>query len=858
MKKLIRSPLMMIGLSLTTYSAPHTETIENLRVQILSPTLVRLEVKGPNGFEDRETFHVVNRDWPGAKAERIETENETFLRTADFSIHIPKGATSLKGTSIKKADGTEIWKSTGAKGGSFYIMNKWKPLYLRDENGKALYSEDSSADHTLWIYEPNGESFRIKNISTGRYLRLAELKGRADCVVDPVDAATDWTLEPCEEKSARLRNVGTDQYLQTEDLSGHAHSISATTPGADGRSSAKWVMGPGNDANRVWLPHPKKKTEAFEITDYPRIIPAEHGYNYPGKDIPDNGWDLNSSADDVYVFLPKGDGRKLRQDFLDLTGRCELVPLVAFGLWDSRWHPYTDKEALEKIDTYRAKNIPLDVMVIDTQWRFGDIGYNVNPAYFPDMKGFLKQAHDRNVKVVFNDHPEAQTDHALDPKEVYYRNYEGLKTVFDMGLDFWWYDRNWPIQLVCPAGLNIETWGMYAYQSIAKGCYPDRRPLIMANADGLGNYYTDLMAQTPPNIASHRFSIHWTGDTRVGWDTLARELHTMLRYGIHEPSAYMSTDVGGFKGTPDRELYIRNVQYAALSPIIRLHCHIDSDGREPWKYEAPAEEVARNFVQMRYRLLPVFYTAARRNYDTGEPICRRLDLDYPAYTEAERDDQYLIGNNILVAPVVDTNSSRTVWIPEGAWIDVFSGQRHTGPATITVTAELEKTPLYVKAGSIIPLAPDMQYTGEKPWDVITLDIYPEPGVNAEAVLYEDAGEGNGYKRSECRTTAVQAVADANTRDIRVTISAANGTFSGAVANRAWKIKVRKPDAWTNSTLSTAQLSGETLSITPVAKNSTAMPFQHGGGAPDSDTVEISVPVGPVKNQLVIVITTSLI
>jgi len=493
-------------------------------------------------------------------------------------------------------------------------------------------------------------------------------------------------------------------------------------------------------------------------------------------------------------------------------------------------------------------------MVIDTQWRIHDFGYDVNPAYFPDMKGFLSDAHNKDVKIVFNDHPEAQTDNPLDPKEVHYRNFEGLKAMMALGLDVWWYDRNWPVQLKCPQGLNIETWGMYAYQSITKGFAPDKRPLIMANADGLGNYYKDLLSQRPPDMASHRFSIHWTGDTRVGWDTLSREVHAMLRYGIYEPSAYVSTDVGGFKGTPDRDLYIRNVQYAALSPIIRLHCTVKSNGREPWKFEAPAEEVARNFIQMRYRLLPVLYAAARKNYDTGEPICRRLDLDYPKFPEAARNDQYLIGDSLLVAPVVTTNNQRTVWVPPGQWIDLFNGQTLCGPTEVTVTPDIHRIPLYVKSGSITPLAPDMLFTGEKPWDPITLDVYPEPGVVAESVLYEDAHEGNEYKTGGYRTTSLQADVNEKKRRITIRISPANGTFDGALENRAWKIRLRKPSTWSDYRLSKVKKGWRKLSFTNIGKDTKAMPFQNSGGAPDSDIIEILVPSSPVDAKQTITVT----
>jgi len=321
MKKI--SLFLLILLSITrVYSAPSSEITGDVRVQILSPTLVRLEVIGPAGFEDRETFHVVNRDWPGTSVTRTETEKEVILSTADFNIHVPLEADSLTGVRITKTDGTELWRSTAAKGGGVYIANKWKLLYLYDDQGEVKYGKNSCEKNSLWKYEPNGEAVRIRNSVTGRYLSAGNLNGSAKCIpFEPDDRNIDWMIEECEEKSVRLKNVGTDQYIHVENLLGHVQNIPASTPGVTNRSSAKWVIGPGNDANRVWLPHPAEKTEAFEITDSPRIVPAEYGYNYPGKDLPNNGWDLNNPADDVYVFLPKGDGHQLRQDFIDLTGR---------------------------------------------------------------------------------------------------------------------------------------------------------------------------------------------------------------------------------------------------------------------------------------------------------------------------------------------------------------------------------------------------------------------------------------------------------------------------------------------------------------------------------------------------------
>ena len=208
---------------------------------------------------------------------------------------------------------------------------------------------------------------------------------------------------------------------------------------------------------------------------------------------------------------------------------------------------------------------------------------------------------------------------ALDPKELNYR-YDNLSKLLKEGLDFWWYDRNWMVHLVTPKpNLNKEVWGMRLYHDTTARVRPESRPLIMANVDGIDNG----MRKRPMDVAAHRFPIQWTGDIGPGFDFLRRAVENAVYSGAQSLFPYESDDLGGHVANPTPEQYIRWIEYGALSPVYRPHCTHNLE-RMPWVFGPEAENVARRFVNLRYRLLPVFYAAAHENYETGEPLLRRL------------------------------------------------------------------------------------------------------------------------------------------------------------------------------------------------------------------------------------------
>lgn len=406
------------------------------------------------------------------------------------------------------------------------------------------------------------------------------------------------------------------------------------------------------------LPSPANVPSAFAFADAPRIIPAGWGatpippnVRLTAEAAKNSGWDLDNPAKDLYVCLKGKEGLAgIRADVLALTGEVALPPLWAFGLWNSRYYPYTEQESYETIKKYRERGFPLDVFVVDTDWRVGaSHGYAVNEKCFPDMRRFLARCKDLGIRTMFNDHPEPKSETALDPAEVNYR-YEGLTSILDMGADSWWFDRNWWTTLRSPAkGLPKELWGMAVYHDAQQLFRPNERPMIMSNVPGIDN---GIRAWDTP-IQSHRYPIWWTGDTNASWSFLKSGVVNAVDAGVNNLMPYVNEDLGGHIGRPSNDLYTRFLQYGALSPITRIHCTAGQT-RYPWEYGSQAEEIAKEYVRLRYRLLPLFYQAAREAYDTGLPILRRLDLEFPKLKQAARSDQYLLGNDILVAPVVES------------------------------------------------------------------------------------------------------------------------------------------------------------------------------------------------------------
>lgn len=406
------------------------------------------------------------------------------------------------------------------------------------------------------------------------------------------------------------------------------------------------------------LPTPDKTPVIFSLMDNPRIQIPKNGYHLE-KDEVESKYIIEKNVNDLYLFICEKDPYLLRELYVNLTGKAPLQRLSCFGSWNSKYYAYTQDEALQVIKDYQSYDVPLDNLVIDTDWRkmAAGIGYDINTDLFPDMKQFLKDAHAKNISIMFNDHPEPQkgADSVLSPNEIKFRD-EKLTGILKLGLDYWWYDRNWSVSLKSPDKLiNQETWGQYLFTDIQKNYFNSlttnkkkvRRIGIMSNVDNIANgYYTSIN-----NSATHRYPFQWTGDVASEKSDLIQNINNVLKCGDN-CIPYVHPDCGGHTGNPDKETFIRWMQIGCMQPAFRPHCNNTViRTREPWNYDEETLNIVREAIKRRYRLLPMIYSNSYLSYLKGRPLCRSMDYEYPKDKEAKKHFcQYMFGDILVSYP----------------------------------------------------------------------------------------------------------------------------------------------------------------------------------------------------------------
>lgn len=437
----------------------------------------------------------------------------------------------------------------------------------------------------------------------------------------------------------------------------------------------------------LYLPEPYATPDVWGFNDVRRLVKAEDAYTPNGEQ--NNGWSYTPNARDYYIFFPMGDSKQLLSDFNKLTGACEMVPIKTLGLWFSRFSDLSAQDFYDLIDRYYDNGFPLDVIVADTHWKAGhSTGYEVNTDLFPANIGeFFSTANEKGVLTLLNDHVRDYDGSLLDEAQLTWFGTNLQQKLAD-GLDAWWYDRNWSYYLESPfRGYHGDLLGQDMYYTLTDAVNGNDRTWMLSNV----YWILHGSISEPPHVSSHRYSLQWSGDIQCDSGALQTELKNAVYAGASAAMPYIVSDIGGHHGKPSEDLYIRWVQYGSLSSIMRFHAN--AYDRSPWATGETAVEVSRVYLNMRYRLMPLYYSLVRDNYDTGMPIMKRLDFEYPQYEEARRNDQYLLGDNVLVAPLTTTFASvgtavPATWLtsPSGAmglYAEYFNNARLMGDPVIT-------------------------------------------------------------------------------------------------------------------------------------------------------------------------------
>jgi alpha-D-xyloside xylohydrolase len=604
-----------------------------------------------------------------------------------------------------------------------------------------------------------------------------------------------------------------------------------------------WRQGwlPWLDVARVRLEAGRRYRLKLEWTEDQYMATMRLTWKTPPARTETSLWsEVGDGIDYYFAYGPSLD--QVIAGYRRLTGTAPMMPRWAFGLWQSRQRYKTSAESLEVLDGFRARHIPLDVIVQDWfYWKDGDWGsHRFDAARFPDPTAWVQKVHDQKAKLVLSVWPKfyvgTASFEAMHARGFLYEPNlrEGIKDwlgfpdsfydafnkdaralfwsqiereLLPKGFDGWWMDASEPDLLptptldgqrshVHPTALGTGARMLNAYslvnsQAIYEGqraADPQRRVMILTRSAFGG--------QQRYGAAT------WSGDISSTWAAMRKQIAAGLSFSI-SGIPYWSMDVGGFSVPPRfaaetpraedveewRELNTRWFQFGTFVPLLRVHG--EAPNREMWSFGGEAHPAYRTQLAMdrtRYRLLSYIYSLAAAATRENATILRPLVMDFPEDRQARTSvDQYLFGPALLVNPVTTYKArQRAVYLPKGTWYDLWSGAVRRGGRTIDAAAPYETIPVFVRAGSILPIGPPREYTAQDVAGPVTCVVYA--GADGGFTLYEDDGSTNDYESGAF--SVIRFRWDDHAR--RLTIGAREGTFPGMLSERSFRIILASP------------------------------------------------------------------
>ncbi len=531
---------------------------------------------------------------------------------------------------------------------------------------------------------------------------------------------------------------------------------------------------------------------------------------------------ISSEVADVidYYFLYGPDFDKIIAGYRDLTGQAPMFGKWAYGFWQCKNRYKSQDEILGVARKYRDLHIPVDNIVQDWFWwnRKGEFVFNKN---YPDPKAMVDQLHNENFHLMISiwpffepgssnyDYMQSKgwfVDKFKYAKPPYHTNamavYDATspearkfywdevnKGLFSIGLDAWWMDTTEPEtegqeenillghKLAAGSGNRyVNVFPLLDTQAVYQGqrsVSDKKRVFILSRSAFAGSQRNGVTA--------------WSGDINSDWLSFRRQVPAGLNFAV-SGIPYWTTDIGGFVfgNTRDpafRELFIRWFQYGTFNPILRVHGTRSPDENELWSYGPDAQAILVNFDRLRYRLLPYIYSLAWKTTSEAYTPMRPLVMDFRGDERAQNiGDQFMFGPAFLVNPVTDpAATSRQLYLPDAKWYDFWTGSTLAGGHTINAIAPLERLPLYVRAGSILPFGPDQEWSTEKSADPIELRIYR--GANGDFTLYEDENDNYDYEKGSYATIPLHWEEASRT----LTIGERKGQFPGMLQSRTFHV-----------------------------------------------------------------------
>ena len=549
----------------------------------------------------------------------------------------------------------------------------------------------------------------------------------------------------------------------------------------------------------TFLPHVSDTDPLYQSIPFLISFNQENSYGIYFDNSYKSFFDLGSEGQDYFSFWAEGgkmdyyflNGPSLKEvvsKYSQLTGTMPLPPKWSLGYHQSRYSYYPQAEVDELVKTFRAKEIPCDAFHFDIHYMDDYKIYTWNEDRFPDPKAMISTMKQKGIKAVTIIDPGVKKD----PEYNLYQ--EGMENdYFCKYLDGKVFiDEVWPGDCAFPDFTQTEVREWWSglqkdYTDIGvKGIWNDmNEPAVFNETDTMD---VDVMHQNNGDSGTHRrfhnlyglledkatyeglkeslenerpfvltragfagvqrYSAVWTGDNRSFWDHLKLAMPMLMNMGM-SGITFCGTDVGGFTGNSKGELLTRWTQMGAFVPFFRNHCEVRAISQEPWSFGEKYEKIIKRYIELRYKFITHIYNLFYQSSQTGIPVMRPLIMEFPEDRECQNlSDQFMLGDSIMIAPVYQPDKDkRMLYLPEGKWLDFWTKEVYQGGKHIIVDAPLETMPIFIKAGSILPLNEKLNYIGEKDIECLELNIFLNEDNNLGSYeLYDDDGISYDYQK----------------------------------------------------------------------------------------------------------------
>ncbi len=801
-----------------------------LHLKIMSPNAIRVQYMEGTGRELPEWIYLPEAGKEKVKFNYRQTDNGIILETGKMNICVNQDAQIL---TVNNKQGEEVFKATSHQLQASTVQGE--PTYI------AQLQMDSPTDEYLYglgqfqdgYSNVRGLTRRLTQVNTQiaipflmsskGYGLLWNNYGLTD--FNPADASLK--LERGNEMGEAVTvNVTSTEGGKREIRRSNAFQGTLDIP-TDGKYALLLDVGQKMarrhhlnidgknimDIRNTWLP--PTTSVIVELKAGKHKVSAELERN----DRPtlyykavDNSTTLRSPvASFVDYTLFVGNADEVIATYRDLTGEVPMLPEWALGYVHCRERYKSQNELLENATTFRQRELPLDLIVQDWQY-WGKYGWNsmkFDETHYPDPAAMVKSLHDMNIRLMLSvwskvdensEVGKQMTDKGYyipntswidffnpDAAAFYWKNFSE-RLLKPYGIDAWWQDATEPENddlegrrvnnQTIPGEVYRNVYPLLVSKTVYEGCRtddPTRRHMIFTRS-------------AFPGIQRYG-SVFWSGDVGNDWETLRRQIVSGLGL-VSTGLPWWTYDAGGFFRPGNQhsnadyiECMIRWIQAGTFLPLMRVHGYMSDT--EPWRYGKETEQIISKYLELRYQLFPYIYSEAARVSNDGSTLMRPLVFDFANDEEALKQDiEYMFGPSMLINPVVKKGvTTYQSYLPKniGGWYDFWTGKQYTGQQYVSTDIDIEKIPVFIKAGSILPLGPVKQYVAEKSDEPITLHIYP--GADATFNLYEDEGVNHNYESGSYSLIPLIWNEDKQT----LTIGKRQGEFEGMQQKRSFTL-----------------------------------------------------------------------